>query len=144
GVSNLRRDSVQHFKGCKLVVHCNEQIITYKRDNISSISYPNCWDLPGGGREGNETPEDCALRELKEEFGIELCPSRIHYKQKVESHTGFGYAYFLAVTITESELREIQFGDEGQYWKLMDIETYLALPDAVPSNQQRIKGYLNL
>ncbi|HAS8129098.1 TPA: DNA mismatch repair protein MutT, partial [Vibrio vulnificus] len=36
------------------------------------------------------------------------------------------------------------FGDEGQYWKLMDIETYLALPDAVPSNQQRIKGYLNL
>jgi 8-oxo-dGTP diphosphatase len=135
---------VQHFKGCKLVVHCNEQIITYKRDNISSISYPNCWDLPGGGREGNETPEDCALRELKEEFGIELCPSRIHYKQKVESHTGFGCEYFLAVTITESELREIQFGDEGQYWKLMDIETYLALPDAVPSNQQRIRGYLNL
>ncbi|HFQ5342884.1 TPA: hypothetical protein ACGVA0_004511, partial [Vibrio vulnificus] len=42
-----------------LVVHCNEQILTYKRDNISSISYPNCWDLPGGGREGNETPEDC-------------------------------------------------------------------------------------
>ncbi|ENT6852651.1 NUDIX domain-containing protein, partial [Vibrio vulnificus] len=70
---------MQHFKGCKLVVHCNEQILTYKRDNISSISYPNCWDLPGGGREGNETPEDCALRELKEEFGIELCPSRIHY-----------------------------------------------------------------
>ncbi|HAS6332138.1 TPA: DNA mismatch repair protein MutT, partial [Vibrio vulnificus] len=29
---------MQHFKGCKLVVHCNEQIITYKRDNISSIS----------------------------------------------------------------------------------------------------------
>ncbi|HAT7741504.1 TPA: DNA mismatch repair protein MutT, partial [Vibrio vulnificus] len=27
---------MQHFKGCKLVVHCNEQIITYKRDNISS------------------------------------------------------------------------------------------------------------
>ncbi|HAS8613932.1 TPA: DNA mismatch repair protein MutT, partial [Vibrio vulnificus] len=26
----------------------------------------------------------------------------------------------------------------------MDIETYLALPDAVPSNQQRIRGYLNL
>ncbi|HAS8228263.1 TPA: DNA mismatch repair protein MutT, partial [Vibrio vulnificus] len=43
---------MQHFKGCKLVVHCNEQILTYKRDNISSISYPNCWDLPGGGREG--------------------------------------------------------------------------------------------
>ncbi|HAS8552292.1 TPA: DNA mismatch repair protein MutT, partial [Vibrio vulnificus] len=84
------------------------------------------------------------LRELKEEFGIELCPSRIHYKQKVESHTGFGCAYFLAVTITESELREIQFGDEGQYWKLMDIETYLALSDAVPSNQQRIRDYLNL
>ncbi|OJH74502.1 RNA pyrophosphohydrolase [Vibrio vulnificus] len=82
---------MQHFKGCKLVVHCNEQILTYKRDNISSISYPNCWDLPGGGREGNETPEDCALRELKEEFGIELCPSRIHYKQKVESHTGVSF-----------------------------------------------------
>jgi 8-oxo-dGTP pyrophosphatase MutT (NUDIX family) len=30
------------------------------------------WNLPGGRREGQESPEDYVLRELKEEFGLSL------------------------------------------------------------------------
>nr|WP_231692828.1 NUDIX domain-containing protein [Vibrio campbellii] len=45
------------------------------------MSYPNYWDLPGGGREGNETPEDCALRELKENSGSN-CAHRVFITSK--------------------------------------------------------------
>lgn len=31
----------------------------------------DAWQLPQGGVEGNETPEECAVRELKEEAGLE-------------------------------------------------------------------------
>lgn len=31
---------------------------------------PNCWDFPGGGAEGDETSEECAVRETREEIGF--------------------------------------------------------------------------
>jgi 8-oxo-dGTP pyrophosphatase MutT (NUDIX family) len=31
---------------------------------------PSCWDLPGGGCEGDETAEQCAVRECREEIGF--------------------------------------------------------------------------
>ena len=33
---------------------------------------PNLWELPGGKVEPNETPEECLIREIKEEFDINI------------------------------------------------------------------------
>lgn len=35
------------------------------------------WILPGGGREDNETEEDCVIREVKEETGLEVDIARL-------------------------------------------------------------------
>jgi 8-oxo-dGTP diphosphatase len=37
-----------------------------------SDPYKDCWALPGGYMEIDETTEDCAIRELKEETGIDI------------------------------------------------------------------------
>ena len=33
---------------------------------------PNLWELPGGKVEPNEAPEECLIREIKEEFDINI------------------------------------------------------------------------
>ena len=45
------------------------EILLIKRKNEP---YKDCWALPGGFMEMEETLEKCAIRELKEETGIEV------------------------------------------------------------------------
>lgn len=48
---------------------CDYEILLIKRKNEP---YKDCWALPGGFMEMNETLKDCAIRELYEETGITL------------------------------------------------------------------------
>lgn len=45
------------------------------------------WEWPGGKREGNETIEQCARRELKEEIGLEAGPLQV-FDRRVADYPG--------------------------------------------------------
>ncbi len=132
------------FNGSKLAYIYGDSLLVYKRDDIPEIPFPGLWDFPGGGREGNESPEVCALRELEEEFSIILPESRFVYKKRVPSHSGKGSSYFFVVHGTKQEIESIVFGDEGQYWKLMPIKEYLTHPESISALVSRLNGYLEL
>ena len=60
-------------KGCSIIfINSHKQILLLLRDDIPSIPYPNMWDIPGGHVENNETPEQCIIRELKEEMDLDI------------------------------------------------------------------------
>ena len=65
-------DSRIDFTGCKITLFCGEELLTILRDDKKNIPWPNMWELPGGGREGDESPFECAAREVYEELGIHL------------------------------------------------------------------------
>jgi len=48
----------------------NNQVLVAKRKSTDKL--PNKWEFPGGKIEGNETAEQCLIRELNEEFGIKI------------------------------------------------------------------------
>ena len=131
-----------NFSGCKLAYIFNNKLLVYKRDDVPEIPFPGLWDFPGGGREGEESPEECALRELEEEFSITFPASRFLYKKKVVNHSNNGYAFFFVVQGEKAEIDAISFGDEGQYWQLMPVQEYLSHPRAIPVLINRLKGYL--
>ncbi|MEL6643837.1 MAG: NUDIX hydrolase [Pseudomonadota bacterium] len=131
------------FTGAKIALVLGDQLVTYLRDDIPSIPYPGWWDLPGGAREGDESPEDCALRETEEEFGLRLPPSRIIWKRHYPSMFVPGSdGYFFAAPITEDEVASIRFGDEGQWWRMMGHAEFLAHEGAVPFLRDRFREYL--
>lgn len=131
------------FSGAKLALLINGTLLVYKRDAKPEIDYPGYWDLPGGGREGKETPQDCALRELREEFSLLLSSDRIEWMQSYPSlRPGRSQAWFLAARITQAEVESIRFGSEGQYWTMMGTDHFLAHPMAVPYLKTRLRDYL--
>lgn len=64
-----------------VLLNSRHEVLLQLRDNISTIPYPNTWCLPGGHIEGDETPEECLTREMREEMGIEL-PSLMYFTEK--------------------------------------------------------------
>lgn len=63
---------ISDFTGCKIALSCGDKLLTILRDDKASIPWANMWELPGGGREGDESPFESVAREVYEELGIHL------------------------------------------------------------------------
>ena len=126
------------FVGAKVALVCDGAILTYLRDDRDGLPWRNLWDLPGGGREGGETPEACLLREVQEEFGLWLLPERLIWRRVWPSMTDpLRASVFFAGRISAAEVAAIRFGDEGQRWEMMAVEAFLTHGQAVPEMQRR-------
>ncbi|MDX2233348.1 MAG: NUDIX hydrolase [Hyphomonadaceae bacterium] len=135
--------TIQPFGGAKIALIRDGDVLTYLRDDKPTIPYPARWDFPGGGREGDETPEACALRELQEEFGLTLAPDRIHWGRLYEGPRPQQRTYFFVATLAAEEAGAIVFGDEGQHWRFMTIAEFLAHSDAIAHLRARLADYLS-
>ena len=130
------------FGGTKLAALLGDALLVYRRDDKPDIPFPGLLDLPGGGREGGESPAACALRELAEEFGVCVATDRIHYSRAYRLADGVTVSHFLAVHLSEDEVAAVRFGDEGQDWALLPIADYLSDPDAIPRLCDWLAHYL--
>ena len=131
------------FTGCKIALFSGDKILTILRDDKETIPWPNMWELPGGGREGNETPFECVAREVYEELSIQLSKDDIIwswiYPSMLDENKN---SVFLVGQLTQEQFDSIVFGDEGQAYKLMSIEEFLNSKQAVPQLQGRLRDYL--
>ena len=131
------------FTGVKAALLVEKSILVILRDSKPDIPWPNKWDLPGGGREGTESPFDCAAREVYEELTIQLLKedivwSRIYPSMLDENKK----SVFLVGKLTQEQFDSIIFGDEGQSFKLMTIKEFLILDQVVPQLQERVRDYV--
>jgi 8-oxo-dGTP diphosphatase len=132
------------FAGAKLAALIDGRILTYRRDVKPGLHWPGLLDLPGGGREGDESPAACALRELHEEFGLALPESRLWWAQPFPSISVPGRTgWFLALHLGTADVADIRFGNEGRDPQLLEISAFLAATDAVPPLQQRLSRLLD-
>ena len=136
-------DKQLDFTGCKIALICDGRILTILRDDKENIPWPNMWELPGGGREGDESPFECAAREVYEELSIQLSKEDIVwswiYPSMLDENKN---SVFLVGKLTQEQFDSIVFGDEGQAYKLMSIEEFLTSSQVVPQLQGRLRDYV--
>lgn len=120
------------FGGAKMAAMLGDALLVYRRDDMPGLPFPGLLDLPGGGREGQESPAECVLRELAEEFGVYLAPDRLHYHRVYRLGDGVTLSHFFVAELTEIEVATVRFGDEGQDWALMPADDFIADEDAIP------------
>ena len=114
-------------------------MLTCLRDDKPGLNWPGMWDLPGGGRADDETPEDCVLRELAEEFGLRRGPGRLGWRRVWPGmRDATRRSVFNAGRITLAEIAAIRFGDEGQSWRMMGVAAFPAHDRAIPERQRRV------
>jgi 8-oxo-dGTP diphosphatase len=131
------------FCGTKAALFYQDSLLVYLRDDKPGLPFAACWDFPGGGREGQESPFACLQRETREEFGILLQPAQIIWQRRYPSwHQVGAHSVFMVGKLAAAQAEAIQFGEEGQCWGWMSTTDYLAQIAAVPYLQQRLQDYL--
>ena len=136
-------DQQLDYTGCKIALICDGRILTILRDDKPTIPWPNTWELPGGGREGDESPFECVAREVFEELGLHLTEDNLLWSKVYPSMLYEGrQSVFMVGQLSQDQFDSIVFGDEGQSFKLMTIEEFLTLDQVVPQLQERVRYYV--
>lgn len=130
------------FSGSKLALFLGDALLVILRDDRPDIPYPGHWDLPGGGREGDESPATCALRETWEETGLKLHPDDLSWSRSYERARGT--VWFFAAHLSPTYEAQVQLGDEGQCCRLMAPQGFVDHPLAVPHLSEQVQSYLLL
>lgn len=131
------------FDGAKLALISQGRVLSLLRDDRAGLPFAGMWDLPGGGREGQESPEACVLRELHEEFGLHLPSETLCYRRSREGvRAGQARIWFFGAIWPDFDPKIVRFGDEGQGWEMMPIATFVNHSQAVPHLQSQLSAFV--
>jgi 8-oxo-dGTP diphosphatase len=131
------------FHGVKVALLLEDKLVMQLRDDKPGLFNANMWDFPGGGREGKETAQECAVREVREEFGIMLTPKSFLWQKEYPAQKDPSKrAIFMVATVSAQDVEKIQL-QEGQRWELFDQQTFFEKEDVIEALKVRCKDYLD-
>lgn len=101
------------FVGARAAILIGARLLVTLRDDRRDIPWPNMWDLPGGGREGDETPDKTMIRETREEVALDLTGAPALWRREFPSvHPSGGIAWFFVLRLPARAESAIRLGDE--------------------------------
>lgn len=102
-----------------------ELCVYFQKRSPEDEKFPGHFGFWGGGAEGEETPEEALIREVREELGIDLNINRVKLFNSYEFLKGFKFMYLFEPE--EGWEKDIVIG-EGDYGK------WFTTTEAIESN----------
>lgn len=130
---------MKRISGRAVIFDGNEVVLMFRRRLANGI-FKEYYGIPGGGQEPNETIEECIIREIKEEFQIDI--EIISYLGKVEDNDNIGYIYSARVLAGTPVLggEELDGNSSSNYYEIRKVSLDdLDNIDLLPENKELIK-----
>lgn len=115
---------IRHLAGC-VILKDNKILLLHRKKY-------DWYELPGGGIEEHETPQQAATRELKEELNADIeIIKKLDEKTFVLHSITFNYNWFLGKILNEEKVAvmETHTFDEYKYIPLNDLPNYHLSPN---------------
>jgi len=102
----------------------NKEILLHKRDGKTKTN-PHKWSFFSGRAEGNETPEECCVRELREEIGISIDKDKLkpvvsyYNSQRNRQH----YTFYTESSLKKSQMRLTE-GEDFDWISMEKVFSY--------------------
>lgn len=129
----------------RAIIIDNDEIILMFRRKIKDGIVKEYYAIPGGGKEENETIEECVKREVNEEFNLDVEVKE--FLGKVEDDKNIGYIYNAKIIGGTLKLggEELEHNKEENYYevrrvKLSDIDNI----DLLEENKALIRKAIEL
>jgi len=99
---------LKQFGASMIFVNDENKVLLFLRDDCEHINCPNMWDILGGQIEANETPEECIVREIKEEIGLNLTDFHLFEQREFSDRIEFTFwkrqnIAIESITLTEGQ-----------------------------------------
>lgn len=120
-----------------IIINDNNEVLLLHRNTPKRTQ----WETPGGKVEENETPEQCAVREAKEELGVDVkIIKELGTKDFKEDEFTNTYIWLLAEIICGKPKAIEEKHDKLQYWSWEKLQKR---NDLSPNTQNLVKAYFD-
>lgn len=103
------------MKGNRIIVHAlikTEKGYLVTKRSKEEVS-PEFWDIPGGLSEYGELPKEALIREVKEEVGLEIVPTKvIHEDSNLDKEKDLIFIRLVYLCELKSNINEIILQEE--------------------------------
>lgn len=116
------------MNGNKIIVHTlikTEKGYLVTKRSKEETTFPEYWDIPGGLAEYGELPKETAIRETKEEVGLDIIPTRvIHEDSNLDKSKDFVYIRLVYLCKLKSRIDDIilQASEHSEYRYINTLE----------------------
>lgn len=110
----------KRVSGRAILIHNDEVYLMFRR-RIKDGKVTEYYAIPGGGKEENETIEECVAREIKEEFNLDV--EVLEQLGTVEDDNNIGYIYNTRLIGGDFKLggEELERNNPENYYEVQKI-----------------------
>lgn len=124
----------------RAVIFDGKDVLLMFRRRLANGAFKEYYAIPGGMQEKNETIEECIIREIKEEFQIDI--EIISYLGKVEDVENIGYIYSARKLFGNPILggEELDENSTNNYYEIRKVNIdQIDSIELLPENRELIK-----
>ncbi|MFZ5944142.1 MAG: (deoxy)nucleoside triphosphate pyrophosphohydrolase [Bacillota bacterium] len=115
-------------------------ILIAKRDDEDFLA--NLWEFPGGKVEEGETPQQCLVREMKEEFNVEVSVGNF-FAESIYHYSHASVRLLAYWTVLEGGQLTPHVHKEIKFIPVQDLNKYSFAPADIPL-VEKLKKYFRL